>query len=559
MTAFPGWTRLGTGVAPHRGVAPLGLEPVGRWFVDRLMPGINNITEHVRYYSFFSWALWTFLQQAQEGHLRRTNQDQARWLVRMENILRFATLYADWRDQSKTWGLIGVERAGKLDLPWADPDAMLDVGEKLAATAFVPAAYRASFAALGCAEIIGDHANLTAGTGGALAEAFHHQVLTAENADAERALLLSTADRIPMRVLHRLADAVRIRPVATTDPEQPLLADLLFRIRHPRQNPETRGTDENRARSIALLMDVLRAADAPLRTGDYHAVFASGHLPGGHPYSPPPGLQNAWVLWRGYQEREFQRVALYGFLHAAVLEIREQERQRGHRSSASVVGALVDAARAAAVVQDWLGRPISEWTVGEAQDALLDRLDPTGADFAHSLEGLSSRVIAAEDTGEIVAGSLLLFLLATATAERAAAGQPTWIRRLHERGDSQRLSLALAIEDVERRRPLPLPEFTRWLLETYVLAQTFGVAMQKLAEGRFRFFLAVGDDGYEVVRAPTDGRLYYPPRIASAFQMLSELGLLEPQPGGTVGLSAPGHDWLDETIRHFEGANTRSG
>jgi hypothetical protein len=405
MTSYPEWTRLGKGVAPHRGVAPLGLEPVGRWFVDRLMPGINNITEHVRYYSFFSWALWTFLQQVQDGSLHRTDQDQARWLIRMENILRFATLFADWRDQTKTWGLIGVERAGKLDLPWADPDAMLTVGEKFAATAFVPAAYRASFAALGCAEIIGDHANLTSGMGGALAEAFHHQVLTTENANAERALLLSTEDRIPMRVLHRLADAVRIRPVATTDPEHPLLADLLFRIRHPRQNPEMRSMDENRARSIALLMDILRNADTPLRTDDYHSVFASGHLPGGRPYSPPPALRRAWVLWGGYQEREFQRVALYGFLYAAVRAIQEQEQWRGHRSSASVIGALLHAARSASVVNDWLGQPISYWTVGEAQDELLGRWDPTGADSAQSLEGLSSRVIAADDPGEIVAGS----------------------------------------------------------------------------------------------------------------------------------------------------------
>src|SRR5690348_12026288 len=90
MPEFPDWTEFCREDTEHRGLDPLGLEAVGASIVQRdLLPGITNATRHIRYYSFFSWVFWKFWDR-RTGKARLS--EQRRWRIRLENVLRAATL-----------------------------------------------------------------------------------------------------------------------------------------------------------------------------------------------------------------------------------------------------------------------------------------------------------------------------------------------------------------------------------------------------------------------------------------------------------------------------------
>lgn len=46
------------------GVDPIGLRQINLDLMDYVAPGINNVTQHVRYYTFMSWAAWKATTQA---------------------------------------------------------------------------------------------------------------------------------------------------------------------------------------------------------------------------------------------------------------------------------------------------------------------------------------------------------------------------------------------------------------------------------------------------------------------------------------------------------------
>lgn len=555
MSGFPGWTKKGKGSDSHQGLWPLGMESVGGWFVNQLMPGITNGTLHARYYSFFSWVFWTFDQLVRQGVLPSTASAQKQWLVRMENIFRFATVYAAKRDDRATTGLIGIDKAQHVAILMDDPEAPIDVGREFAASAYIPAAYKASFTALGCAESHPDHTELTLGTGLPLGRAFHAAVAEVPGADRERDILLSASEVIPARVLYRLGDALRLRGVSPGEPEHPLLVNLLFRTREERRNEELRVQDRSRLRSFALLLDILHHAEAPLVADDFHWIFSSALLPSAQHYAPPASLSRTWSLWSHYQEREYEKVAVYGFLKTVVELIREQRKRRLPVTTRSLVEPMIPATERSPIFAAWLGGDLASWTVGAAQEQMLARWDPSGQDPDFSIEGLSEIQRDARDRGDITAGSLILFLLITARWNRERHGHPEWVQQLHETGGVERLSLSTASADTRHRAGMALPEFLSWLIETYVISQSFRVAVDKLAGGDYRFFIGMGDDGYEIVKEPVDGRTYYPTRIRSAFEMMLDLDLLREEGDTGMALTAEGEAMRGEALSALRDAD----
>ena len=109
---YPDWTERVTDLSGHRGLWPLGLEPVGFSFARQLLPGLTNVTTDIRYYSFFCWAFWTFEKHLHaQGTTEFNPADQKRWLARLENLFRAATLYSD----PDVLGLAGVTSAVRLN------------------------------------------------------------------------------------------------------------------------------------------------------------------------------------------------------------------------------------------------------------------------------------------------------------------------------------------------------------------------------------------------------------------------------------------------------------
>ncbi|WP_426236537.1 hypothetical protein [Pararhizobium sp. DWP1-1-3] len=51
-------------VVDESGVDPIGLRQINLDLMDNVAPGINNVTQHVRYYTFVAWAAWKASSQA---------------------------------------------------------------------------------------------------------------------------------------------------------------------------------------------------------------------------------------------------------------------------------------------------------------------------------------------------------------------------------------------------------------------------------------------------------------------------------------------------------------
>src|SRR5260370_4035962 len=323
MSEFPGWTEYQRSDEEHQGVYPLGLEAVGSYIVSHfLLPGITDATRHIRYYSFFSWVFWTFLQeQRRHGRAGYRPDEFSRWLVRLENMLRAATLDAD----KKFIGLIGRNKALTFD---DAKDGKLRVDQKVAASGFVPAAYSASFAALHCGQYKGRRAQLTP-RGEALGRAFNANFASQRGGTDALRRILSHSSRIAVDTIRTVERAIRVWPVAPDEAEHPLLMDMLLSVRL--EQPGEDGGQERhlaRPRALGLHFEVIDYGNGKVvGPNDFHRIFACGGIKGESKFTPSPEFRNECEIWKRYQERQFQKLGLYGLWHEVLDNQTERPRQ----------------------------------------------------------------------------------------------------------------------------------------------------------------------------------------------------------------------------------------
>lgn len=113
------------------GLDHLGIEVVSARIYGELLPGITNVTDRARYYSFYPWVLHRYAQ----GHPARA--DRSAWLTWFRRVeFAYAMCCAAWEASGKTGAhataVVGVDAArraikgvkGKVDLrELADPDS----------------------------------------------------------------------------------------------------------------------------------------------------------------------------------------------------------------------------------------------------------------------------------------------------------------------------------------------------------------------------------------------------------------------------------------------------
>ena len=433
---YPDWTERAKGLSSHRGLWPLGLEPVGFAFVRQLLPGLTNATTDIRYYSFFCWAFWTF-----EKHLRDQGASefnpaaQKRWLARLENLFRAATLYSN----PDVVGLAGVTNAVRL----AEADELLAVDATEVPSGFIPALYSASWRNLRCGESTARGVRLSEELGRPLARAYQRTLERAAS-KSEIEMLLSPAPMVPASLVRKVADAMGLRPVDPDEPEHAELCELLFRIERPSLNPEWRNLDASRSRSLALLLEFGRQGRGTIRDRfDIHRIFASGRLPNKTCFEVPAPYQDDFLIWQRYQERQHERIALYGFWVLVYEAIRN-----GRRTPHGICRWVQADLERSPVLSKWLGTDPLRLTVGEAEEAILERYrNLKYPDLA--ADDLRDRILEPQPQADR-AGAALLLLLLTAVVWRERRSQvPRWARDLHKRYGRERLALEVLLEDFE--------------------------------------------------------------------------------------------------------------
>lgn len=501
------------------GMWPLGLEPAGFSMINDLLPGITNSTIRPRYYSFFSWVHWTHDVAMATGRTLLTQQE---WRRRLEMIFRLATqvYYPDYV------GLIGRTRTPHLSVPG---DEMISLDRKNVTTAFQAAFYSSSFGYLGCSHTSSPRVpvELTDFGGVPLARAFEEGLRSRPDTAAALDWVLSDEMEIPAQVIYDMAGPLALRPVSPDEPEHAVLVDLLFRLSDG-AIAESSPLDEDRCLSLGLLLNVLaEAGDEGISDkGALHRIFATGVLPSGTRFVPDPVFATHFSGWQRYQERQFEKVGLYGVWSALISCLRE-----GVSLPAAFLRRIQRQITESEIAQEWLTEDPMVLRVDEAQEWVWMVAQDSGSGIGGAMSDLSALVRHRRTgMGERAASALVLLLLVTSLCRRQRDSVDPEFRHFYAEGGPSRWAISYFVDEVHRRGGERLDSLIHWLMGTAVIGQANRVAVGKLLQqGQYHFFVAQDEDGYHATGRlqPTDYVKYDEPRIGSSFELMAGLGLVD--------------------------------
>jgi len=543
---FPDWTEFCSNETEHRGLDPLGLESVGASIVQKqLLPGITNATRHIRYYSFFSLVFWKFWNGKTE---KARLSEQRRWRVRLENVLRTATLDKDEKIQA----LIGVTKAIRIDGLPAKAKVLIEGGK--AATAFVPANYSSSFRALGCGMWEDKRGARLTAFGNKLALAFDESFDRAPGGRLALKELCSDAAQVSVAAIRSAADAIRLRPVGPTEAEHKFLLELLLRIEtgNDRVNPSY---DMERSRTLALFMEITDQADGTLSSAsDLHQIFATGQLPNHRTFSVPPELQHSFEVWKRYQERQYVKLSVYALWHEVVQLLGYSAFKT--MSAQQLLTHFSIALTNSDVAEKWLGKRCPRLTVTAALQLLSQRFSLKPREFGKKAIALAEILMNLNTSTEDRVGSAVILLLLCGCYWKSN-GSTLPEGQLHKQGGIEKISLETINKDLAQLADGTVEDYLQWAVENYVLKQATRVATQKLPD--YRFFIIRDEVGYRLVKrqGPRSYLSYDSSRIGSAFELMTDLKLMEIN--GAITLTAAGLKVLQKLKKFHRGMNGNAG
>ncbi|HKN71469.1 MAG TPA: hypothetical protein VJX30_10580 [Terriglobales bacterium] len=540
MSEFPGWTEYQPTDEDHQGVYPLGLEAVGSYIVGHyLLPGITDATRHIRYYSFFSWVFWTFFQELRrQGRTTYKRDEFFNWLVRLENVLRAATLDTD----RKFIGLIGRSKALTLE---DAKNGKLRIDQEVAASGFVPAAYSASFAALHCGQYNGKRAHLTP-RGEALGLAFNAQ-FAGQNGKADVLRpVLSKSSHISVKTIKDIEDEIRIRPVSPDENEHPLLMDMLLSIASEPDGNENE-LHLARSRTLGLILEMIDYGNGTIaEPDDFHRIFACGRLKGHPKFSPSSEFARECEIWKRYQERQFQKLGLYGLWHEILDFLSTRPRQTAPTSE--IVTHMLTHYERSSFLKSWVGESSLSKSVAKADRNILDHVGDHSK-LGAAAWSVNEHLHSAASVADRVGSSVVLLLMAPHFWSDSPNDLPH--RQLHNLGGRTRLCLSIFADDVHSRQNDTMAQFLFWVIESCVLAQSSRIALDKLARGDFRFFVMRDESGYRLIKAQDrkQSLSFDASRLFGAISLLRSLCLIREDEG--LRLTSSGRNTLKKLrIRH---------
>lgn len=518
---YPSWTRYEMGAEDHRGLYPLGLEPYGASISRRLLPGITNVTIHIRYYSFLCWVFWTFQERYRSSGNKLTRNDQRAWRVRLENIHRAATL---WRYPTLR-GVVGVKEA--VELKALKDRETLDATGNDAATPFQAPFYSASFQILRCGFESKGVVALTR-LGRSLASAFDQTLRTSAKTEKARAEILRGDRRVSVRSVRALAASLALQPVPVDSPEHAGLVEMLFRLDARDPGDPNAISEDRRCRCLGLLLELVKQSGGRIRSAeDLYSVFASGCFMDGRRVNVPSAFLQEFAAWQRFQERQHEKLGIHGLWEGALALLRA--RAPGAGSGEAILAHVVESVRESDASEKWLGKAPLSQSVGEALSRVVSVRDQLRRKTLSPSQDLAAELLSSDRRAH-VSGQALVLLLLTLAEWRELRGDPsTGQKHVHESASGrERLALGWLLDETESRLQLDLTAYLGWLVERCLLDQAYRVAVDKLVAGQFRFFILRDSDGYRLIRDQGAGAYlgYDSSRFPSAYRLLAGLNLV---------------------------------
>jgi hypothetical protein len=495
----------------------------------RLLPGITNVTDRARYYSFYPWLIWA-LEQA--GYTRFDD----RFIDAFRKADGLFTLIAHRHAANSKDAHENHAGATVGSANLASHISTIKAGGEITLSDY---AHRDT-------QLQSYFKNKLGGLGqyylGVLAEL---SILDGNAADGvrctrERGLLLAKAmdKSVPRALFIRTIEegkvsAERLDALKTFCPCQIKASGLEAELLRKLFFSEAPFEDSNagpRCRSLRMLLSLaenLSSQGLPLDSGHFRGCVYSEALPDGTPWQLDEGIAKNRSLWGIYQRNELLSVAVQGLFYA-VLDAYEESALVLHNSAAvahwfvheseelkELDGAFQPGATFSELVaasQSWLPG-YAQW--GEELHEVTQ---------AEQIIALCKKGKSASQRAQIVAAAVrVLIALAVRPDTRNGYGSIVFPANYLSAYPINLGTFLIHIDSVWGQ--MPLEELLSWLFAKWGIEVHLSVALRKLrGQNQSTFRIQPSDRGMEVVEIPQ--AVHTSPRFSQATRVLKDLNLL---------------------------------
>lgn len=513
-----------------------------------LLPGITNVTDRARYYSFYPWFLWKYTQAGEPIESSRFHE-----LYRRADCL--FTLVAE--NHAETVGgdasphgsrMVGRDTlvpalrelvAGK-SLRLSDFATQDEHGKRYFKNRLggLGQYYLGTLEDLGIlAGRSGDFVQYDKDIGAEIARRF--------DVGIPGKLFWDTIckDSVTTKVLAQLAPLCPCQ-LSRNTAEHAWLKDLFFG--NLGDDPTSR---HRRSRSLALILDLTLKIQSDPNTAIDPAVFRdacyTGSLPDGTPWDAPSSLLPIRDEWRIYERNELLSVGCQALLTAFVRAL--DLMPKAPASASEVARFLLGAPALSRLAKKAWPQFVAEYS--KALPALTDHAhNDHEIAVARRLFEVDVQGGATKELAATIANVLQLFAILAIRANTIEHGPYGALPITTSTLADYPINLITFGQAEQGWKSLSVAGVVDWLLSEWVCETHLRIALRKLRFERldtFRFYPT--DDGFKAREVP--GFDYSNPRVRQAIQILRDLSALEADAGGRMQITAVGRQYMEDVCR----------
>ena len=488
----------------------LGLRAVNTALMGECLPGINNVSQHLRPFSLIAWIFWKFYHLAAAANLKLpTSEQQQIWQEKVEVLFTWSHVLNGIQGIPGTRA--NVPSGSRVPLDFASWKRKPDSTSLLAAIQYGPPAK----STYGLSFIEESESGLlrTTGNGIQLAEALDHSL----DGVGRRKLLQDIGEA--SATANEVAELYRYWTIHKPSAREKRAFRAAFYSEADTGNGSRTGS---RSATISLVLGALQSAKSGLTVEEIRSALFHGLVLQQRTSSVPRDLTMAWHRWICLQVRQAQRLAmesLLGWVERRLMAMHD----RGTRSMVAYLTKLWDEGQAILPVEDTVGGVRNKLAVGNLQ-RFLQRSHQSKDQSLLELMDTILQGFKANDESHVLHAFRTLFLCAEAARHLSTAGTISADLAL---GGAERISLRYWAETIERCSEMKREEFLLLLLEQHVVSQHLSVAARRYDGGTQRLRISIEEEGMTSLVSEVLPLRVTPDRLGTALSLMSECEMID--------------------------------
>lgn len=526
----------------HLGVATFSIALYGK-----LLPGVTNVTDRARYYSFYPWVI-----HAYAAHARTDDRNKwLTWFRRLDFAYAMASIAADMRDQGDARAVVGASLARKTLQDTTDASEVDFKAADLTASGKVPKEayfkraegglgqyYKAVLRELGVfvedEDLSYPDIKLSMYAGKPLADSVEQQPAFTRLAEIAQAGTANVGE------LAEIGSAIGPSAIVPDTPEHLQLCGLFWGEDDAlckRQAPASR---ECRRNTLLALLAFVEATSPPASDAvDLFRVASAEHrLIPAKWTSKRPGIASFLHGWADYQWNEYVNYALEALLWAVVQLVREQPTHTSALASTLTDLALSAASNNKSDVKAFINNCLTIQDAHGNEPAILS---------AAYLKQAIRQSILSEDLGSTVRSAVKLLGHVISATDHASDNLFQSIPDAQQLILSHRIHLPAWRRRVQESRDQAIKPFLEQLFADWVINRHLFVPTRKLASQGVQTYKFAPEDGVLVCLTAED---MHPgptnPRLRQGLQMLQDLDFIK-EDNGQLSVTNRGKAKLQES------------